>query len=308
MNRERIIQSIVFSITLFILLAVHAGFVLDDSFITYRYSKNLVDGHGLVWNVGEDPVEGYTSFLWVLLNALGMKFGIDPVVFSKAIGSIAALSIVWILVSASSNLDWKLKLIFIGGIALSPPFAFLAMQGMETSLTALLLLTSSIAALRVIRNGDSKNFFLWNLLAFICFLSRPDTAIFSIGVGTVLIIYYIRSEEVRASKLFPMILVGFIILFLLYNYWRFKTFGYLMPNTYYVKGGLDESGLFKKVGFYYVVSFFLNILFPYLLLTSGLLWKSISRDKLVRYLPIIAGCILFLIYPVTIKPIQGFLW
>lgn len=47
----------------------------EDAFISFRYSRNLVEGHGLVFNIGEKPVEGYTNFLWVLIGALVMKLG-----------------------------------------------------------------------------------------------------------------------------------------------------------------------------------------------------------------------------------------
>jgi hypothetical protein len=40
------------------------GFV-DDSFIFFRYAENLASGHGFSWNVGEPPVEGHSSFLWL---------------------------------------------------------------------------------------------------------------------------------------------------------------------------------------------------------------------------------------------------
>lgn len=36
--------------------------VQEDAFISFRYARNLVDGHGLVFNPGE-RVEGYTNFL-----------------------------------------------------------------------------------------------------------------------------------------------------------------------------------------------------------------------------------------------------
>ena len=32
----------------------------DDAYVSFRYARNLVRGHGLVYNVGE-PVEGYTQ-------------------------------------------------------------------------------------------------------------------------------------------------------------------------------------------------------------------------------------------------------
>ena len=56
-----------------VLLAWHADlawFLTDDAFISFRYARNLLDGHGLVFNPGE-YVEGYSNFLWILeLTAL----------------------------------------------------------------------------------------------------------------------------------------------------------------------------------------------------------------------------------------------
>ena len=43
-------------------------FVADDAYISLRYARNLVEGHGLVWNPGE-AVEGYSNLAWVLVAA-----------------------------------------------------------------------------------------------------------------------------------------------------------------------------------------------------------------------------------------------
>jgi arabinofuranosyltransferase len=41
-----------------------------------------------VWNIGEVlPVEGFTSFLWVLLMAAGVRGGFDPLALSKRLGA-----------------------------------------------------------------------------------------------------------------------------------------------------------------------------------------------------------------------------
>ena len=40
-------------------------FLTDDAFISFRYVRNLLNGHGLVFNAGE-RVEGYSNFLWIL--------------------------------------------------------------------------------------------------------------------------------------------------------------------------------------------------------------------------------------------------
>ncbi len=49
--------------------AAYTGHIWEDYFITFRYSQNLVEGQGLVYNPGE-RVHGFTSPLGVLLPAL----------------------------------------------------------------------------------------------------------------------------------------------------------------------------------------------------------------------------------------------
>ena len=50
----------------------------DDAFISFRYARNLLEGHGLVFNPGE-RVEGYTNFLWTLeLAGIWGLFGVRP--------------------------------------------------------------------------------------------------------------------------------------------------------------------------------------------------------------------------------------
>ena len=55
-----------------------AWFLCDDAFISFRYVRNLLEGHGLVFNPGEH-VEGYSNFLWVLeLAAIWGLSGVAP--------------------------------------------------------------------------------------------------------------------------------------------------------------------------------------------------------------------------------------
>ena len=53
-------------------------FLSDDAFISFRYVRNLLEGHGLVFNPGE-YVEGYSNFLWILeLAAIWGIWGVRP--------------------------------------------------------------------------------------------------------------------------------------------------------------------------------------------------------------------------------------
>ncbi len=59
-------------------LASLSWFLTDDAFISFRYARNLLEGHGLVFNPGE-YVEGYSNFLWVLeLAAIWGLSGVAP--------------------------------------------------------------------------------------------------------------------------------------------------------------------------------------------------------------------------------------
>ena len=59
-------------------LASVSYFLTDDAFISFRYARNLLEGHGLVFNPGE-YVEGYSNFLWVLeLAAIWRVLGVAP--------------------------------------------------------------------------------------------------------------------------------------------------------------------------------------------------------------------------------------
>src|SRR5690242_4842632 len=56
--------------TTFVVDGVRYATLFDDAMISMRYARNLAGGHGLVWNVGQPAVEGYTNFLWTLWMAL----------------------------------------------------------------------------------------------------------------------------------------------------------------------------------------------------------------------------------------------
>ena len=55
-------------------------FLTDDAFIAFRYVSNSILGYGWVWNPPPfQPVEGYTSFLWVvLLDGVWRVTGVQP--------------------------------------------------------------------------------------------------------------------------------------------------------------------------------------------------------------------------------------
>lgn len=71
--------------------AVHLSvWTMDDAYISFRYSKNLANGFGLVHNIGQ-PVKGFSNTLWTLLMTLPECFGASPLLFSKILGGLSLM-------------------------------------------------------------------------------------------------------------------------------------------------------------------------------------------------------------------------
>jgi hypothetical protein len=116
---------------------------IDDAYITFRYARNLLDGHGLVFNSGEAVLGTTTPLYALLLSALGLPLG----------GSEAPFPLMALLVSAAADAITALLLIRIGrrlgstaaGVAaaliwaIHPWSVTFAIGGMETSLFIALL-------------------------------------------------------------------------------------------------------------------------------------------------------------------------
>jgi hypothetical protein len=73
---------LVYFIASIFVLAVHTIYiynidsVMDDAFITFRYSENFANGFGLVYNRGE-YVEGYTNFLWAFVAPSNNRYDLN---------------------------------------------------------------------------------------------------------------------------------------------------------------------------------------------------------------------------------------
>ena len=69
-------------------LASRIPFASEDAYITFRYAWNLAHGAGAVFNPGEH-VYGFTSAPWMVWLALGVRLGLDPLLWAR-VTSVAA--------------------------------------------------------------------------------------------------------------------------------------------------------------------------------------------------------------------------
>lgn len=120
-------------------------FISDDALISLRYAERAAQGLGLTWTDGE-RVEGYTDFLWVVLNIPSTWLHVDGLWWSRLLGVAGFLLAVWsVAVGAPSTSAGRL----IAGLlmATSAPLAVWAIGGLEhTFLAGLLALALALVS------------------------------------------------------------------------------------------------------------------------------------------------------------------
>lgn len=203
--------------------AAARAWTCDDAWISFRYARNLLDGHGLVFNPGE-RVEGYTNFLWTLLCAGAMRLGASPERFAELAGVLAFGGTLALLAWAGVG---PLP-VAAGALAALAIAADFATSGLETSLFTLLLTATALAAERsTTRRGDLAV----GGLASLALLTRPEGAL--VGAMAVLALAVGPGGLRRAAAATaPLLLVG-----LGWGAWKLHYYGDLLPNTFHAKAG-----------------------------------------------------------------------
>jgi hypothetical protein len=221
---------------------------VDDAYISYRYSLNLVAGHGLVYNVGEF-VEGFTNLLWVLLVSIGVLLGEKAALVGHFLGLASGVALLLLAYAyarqglPSGSRAWA-------GLApwllfCSAPFAVWSTSGLETPLFAAAVTGALLCEAR-------RKLGLATLALLIATATRPEGALLA---GVVFAAALRHPEERRrvlvAAAIYGLCLVGL-------TGFRLAYFGEPLPNTFYAKvGGVPFSFASS-----YVAAFMLQFVAP----------------------------------------------
>ena len=230
------------------------GYATDDAFITFRYSENLANGHGLVFNPGDKPVEGYSNFLWLLFLSLLYKLGLPTYVTAKLMGlsSFLLSAIIWFrhFEKDDAKLSWLVGPLFL----ICPITAFWGVSGLELGLHTLLFTGATIALLR-------RSAWLHILLLLIV-LSRPE----GIALGCGLLVIGALSDFLNSrldKKYFATGMAVLAVTVIGLVLFRLHVFGLPLPNTYYAKRYHDLRLGYLELG---------RMLLIFAPFTIGLLW------------------------------------
>jgi hypothetical protein len=80
-----LVPALVPALVAYVIISYRLDFIQDDAYISYRYVQNYLDGHGLVYNIGE-RVEGFTNFGWVVYLLMCGSWGMKIITVSKITG------------------------------------------------------------------------------------------------------------------------------------------------------------------------------------------------------------------------------
>lgn len=246
-------------LAIYLALAVALRFVQDDAFISFRYARNLVAGHGLAWQPG-DPVFGYTNLLWTLLIAGALALG------APAEGAALSLGLAFGLatMAATAAIAWRTerepwaRLAAPAMLAVSHSFLRYATGGLETSLQAACLAGAMLALHRATGlEGRPRDLALLSLALGLAGLTRLDSAIFVATLGGAAAIHALRLPlGRRAAALGALAWPGAACL-AVYAAITLAAHGTLLPNTLAAKTGGDP-GLTLTFGAHFLKGYFLR--------------------------------------------------
>lgn len=263
-NRKYIL---ILSFALVMIYTFHHRMLNDDAFISFRYAKNLVEGNGLVWNIGE-RVEGYSNFSWVLLAALGLKLGIEPDIFTFLISipiHLTALILIYMLAASVLRNCWYAMFVVLI-VGFNHSVAGLTTSGLETPVQLLLFVASAWTMhLGFDKGWNFKRSISLSLLLNTAILTRPDSGLLII----VCIVGWIFTGGLKDKRNVIGVLTPFILITLPWLIWKLAYYGTILPNSYNAKvHGL--SGL--RFGWFYIYIFLIfYALIPH---TAMILWRG----------------------------------
>jgi arabinofuranosyltransferase len=275
--------------------------IADDGLIVARTVREILAGHGPVFNPGE-RVEADTSVLWTWLLALltwGSRLDLDTVIVGSGV-LLAPLGLLFALLGARElhrrhSPDQVLLPAGALVVVALPPFWDFVTSGLEDSLIFcwLGLCWWLLTGLR----PDSRRRARW--LAFVAglgWLVRPDMAIGTVAFLAAL--WYIARPAGR--RLAALAVIAGVVP-LAYQVFRMGYYGLLVPNTAVAK---DASSTRFHQGFVYLADFAspyrlwvpLLVLLVLFLLTA----QHLSRADVVRCAAVLGGGLLMASYVIAI--------
>lgn len=237
-----------------------SGAGIDDANIFFTYAKNVAAGHGAVYYSGGEPVEGYSSTLFMMLCVIGMLVTENIEFFVLLVNAIFMCGVLISLQLFLHGLakeslpedtqitkrellvvNWAASALLWSWVVVSPAYViWVTVTLMDVGLWAFIFVSGSLAVVRkALRpQSSSRSINLWMLLLL---LTRPEAFYLCLVWLFVIVVTRVKqgssvimaTKSIQGSILYYLAVVGVI------TAWRYLYFGYPFPNTYYAKVSSD---------------------------------------------------------------------
>ncbi|MFH1755297.1 MAG: hypothetical protein ABIA59_06295 [Candidatus Latescibacterota bacterium] len=239
-------------------------FLTDDAYIAFRYVSNSMLGYGYVWNAPPFlPVEGYTSYLWiVLLDGLWKVSGIEPPDIANSVALVFSYLTLFITAIAAANISLheRLKMcrpllagLILLGCIFNRTYLAWSSSGLETAMFNFFCL-SWLLLIMIGRARHVRRLLLIMLSAACIYLTRPDGLLFilaSLAIAAATFHFDRGKGRFKARQLLALSPLFLVVVHLI---WRKATYGGWLPNTYVAK----YAGPWPQSGVRYALSFILE--------------------------------------------------
>ncbi len=190
-----------------------------------------------MWNVGADPVEGFTNFGWMLLFSLfaALDWHLDAV--AKVVSAVVGVVTAGMLVRHGYRFgSWPAAVVAATAFVVFLPTYFHVAAGLETVAFAAVVLRASVVGLDAVQKRHVR---VWEppLLVVVAGMLRPEGVLVA-AIPLALWLWQQRRDRVAWFWTGLAAAVG-----LGYFGWRWSFYGHPLPNTFYVKFGDVDAGL-----------------------------------------------------------------
>lgn len=260
----KLILAIAPALIIYTLLAYYLRFTQDDAYISYRYVANFLNGHGLVYNIGE-RIEGFTNFGWVTYLILWGGVGLNYLLLSKltcflcGAGMVAVTFLIGRQVFGEKQEVAAVVSTYL--VAANLSLAYWSPAGLETAAFGFVALLAVYWYLK-------RSWLLITAMLLAVWI-RPEGAVVT---GVLIVTEWIVERRIpvftlrcaATAFLFSLPYVGFKLIY----------YGSIIPNPFYAKTGLNAGHL--QSGLQYVWEY----LRDYVLFGVGLVVPLLFLKKL----------------------------
>lgn len=124
---------------------VYLDYTADDAYTTYRYARNIANGEGFVYNLGERVQGTSTPLFTLILAGCGYAVGVEHIPLASRViafvADITSLVLLWIVLSEATELA---RFVACALLVVYPKVVLVSVSGMEAPIVVVLMLLSYV--------------------------------------------------------------------------------------------------------------------------------------------------------------------